>query len=1583
MLTKGAIGNLINRYKAVLKKCHLINVFGSLAVAAMLTASLPAGAAAMDQDLYEATKAITTFGNEASFPENTGDTKRIYFGGGLAEAGQTVEMDSSLVTLSSGTLTGEMNAGGLAYGAGAVSNVTDANISMSGGTLTQMTDHPDDDIYSPIRGGGAAFNGGTAIVDNAVINITGGEFATAGGYTDIMGGGAADGESTSLTKNATINIGNNVKLNSNVAVYGGGDGSDVGTAVININTDSFADGRDYYVNGGGMASEGGASHVDSTTIHLSGSSRTESPNGEYGYIFGGGEAENGGTSTVGSSRIVMESGTLFDTMITGGGSIGDHNSQSARTSVDNASVEIKGGSITNSDIYGGGSVWGDASNSSHVGTASVTVSGGTVTGSETMHYDGIYGGGHAYAGVADVDNASVTINGGTVNNTWIYGGGYAEDGESNVGTSNITVSSGTLASEIAGGGLAYGQNGKAHVNSANITVSGGDLSGSSIPGYRPHIYGGGMAQGGTATVDSATVTISGGTFASGSDGSTVDIFSGGDSGYSGSGGTSFVKDAVVNISNVNLDNSTVFGGGQSEDETGSAIVENSTINVSSGTVAHIVAGGIGAGASTGSSTINVSGGTVGDIYGAGMSSATVDTATINVSGGTVTGDISGDALNLKDLSVTLSGGDIRGDIKASAGQSAQILVDTDNLSLGGSLIGSAPSSTLNFSNKVTSFDGTKFQGFNALNVAGQTTLAGGFTDANAGQGLTVGGGGTVTADVALSSGTLTLSNSTLAADKIDLSGTGTLNVAANGTLNTKSDQVFSTGLGENAENLDPSSIKSGLLFSGGNLALSDDYFNLTYVNGAAELLKTQSVGELTMLGTLKSGNLVIGTNEGSEVDNAEVGNLPVQVATVSLTGGDTVAVNNGNEITLLGNGQDVITSDQGDVTLMVGSEESNGSGIVNLGDASTAGGGTIKGTAVVAEDSRLNVKSGEFTITNVDLKKTGALSVADTLNTETLTAEAESLVTVGNGDSAGRLSAQNVNMNGGRLFLDPVWSDGATIGDASQAALGGSEINGLLTVGRNSLLTLGDTGSDWAEQLFAQSGLTWGEDAVSAAVAVKTPQTLASIGGLKVDGTLTQDNVASKGYAAADKAEFASGSLLMMDASTTGDGAIIGSGTSTLTVDDGAKLYLGNATANKQYTVTRDFASTTLSGWNGKDLIVNDLVNAVASAENGNVVVSTTSKDIQETYPNIIPVNALNSLTPDVMSESTGIRFLSRATEPTYQPSDPEAMVNEVSRAAVTAGVQNTALRLADAGVDQLTHHLSLSFFDKGNTIHQDGVDIWATPMYGNTYTHGMVASGAAVRGNYGGMAVGADTKVGEIMGGKVRVGAAVNGGGGKSETRGTATDTENSYNFGGVNLYAGWNLDNLNVMASLGYAMSNHDVKMNLPASMAMGQAKADVDTNAFIADLRAEYQINTDVVDILPHAGVRYTALNTESHKLKVNGSTLNSVASDTQHIVQFPVGVTVTKNIDVSGWNIKPQADVSVIPAAGEKKNTSKVSYAGLNAVDSVNTRIMDSTSWAGMVGVQAEKGNFALGLNYGVQASSHETDQSVSIGFSWKF
>lgn len=536
--------------------------------------------------------------------------------------------------------------------------------------------------------------------------------------------------------------------------------------------------------------------------------------------------------------------------------------------------------------------------------------------------------------------------------------------------------------------------------------------------------------------------------------------------------------------------------------------------------------------------------------------------------------------------------------------------------------------------------------------------------------------------------------------------------------------------------------------------------------------------------------------------------------------------------------------------------------------------------------------------------------------------------------------------------------------------------SGYTQEGENSVLKV-NTGATLAVAMPDMGGVTASKD--EAMLALGDQITLGG-GKLRVGDVAEND---------AHDVAFGSNSVLVVDGKVSAESPIInGESGETLSVADGSKLYIANAQAGEAYTITDGLDAD--GYWKNANLLAGRLIEAEVSQDGDSIVVETEAKDAAKVLPGIIPVAALDTMVGsnlnDTDSASMGIRFLSRAMDNVqYMPSDATAtaMVNEVSRAAVTAGVQNTALRLADAGVDQLTHHLSLSFFGKENSIHKDGVDIWATPMYGNTYTHGMVASGTAVRGNYGGVTLGADAKVGEILGGKVRVGAAINGGGGKSETRGTATSTDNEYNFGGVNLYAGWNLDSLNVMASVGYAMANHDVKMNLPAAMGMGQAKADVDTNAFIADLRAEYQINTDVVDILPHAGVRYTALNTESHDLKVNGSTLNSVASDTQHIVQFPLGVTVSKDIDISGWNVKPQADVSVIPAAGEKKNTTKVSYAGIGALDSVNTRIMDSTSWAGMVGVQAEKGNFALGLNYGVQASSHETDQSVSVGISWKF
>ena len=787
-------------------------------------------------------------------------------------------------------------------------------------------------------------------------------------------------------------------------------------------------------------------------------------------------------------------------------------------------------------------------------------------------------------------------------------------------------------------------------------------------------------------------------------------------------------------------------------------------------------------------------------------------------------------------------------------------------------------------------------------------------------------------------------------------------------------------------------------------------------NGTANETATTAQSSITLSKTTSSGVTIFGGSDGGSVLLSNIGVSDSQVGTIFAGGNnDTVdyvhinVTSNSQVGSIITNGSH--NSQVNNATIWIDDSallgDADNNAIYTKKGGGTTGNlhialmnGTINGNVIVdADAANITVSSNASILGDViNTNNSGSteLEVAGSANltlangdvvVDTLTANSDSKILVGNSKSAGRLFADKATLNGAGVFLDPAWKDDPSVDildNASHAVFGGSTVDGKLTAGQNSLLVLGDTSSDWAMNAFKESGLTWGRDGITAALAVANPQTLDSNGSLLVDGSLT--SASNDKFAGAGDATFANQSLLMVNgtAASNGNVALTGTGSGDLTVSKGAKLYIRDAGAGT-YTITDHFKNTNIQGWQGENLVLNRLVSGTTSLdENGNVIVTTEARDISQTYPDMNTVNGPNALSPDSNSNDMGVRFLSRAMDPTMlAESAVTDTVNEVSQSAVTAGVQNTSLRLSDAASDTVLHHLSLGNYDSGNSIHQDGVDMWATPMYGNTYMHGMGASGAAVRGNYGGIAFGADTQTGEVAGGKVRVGVALNGGGGKSETRGTATSTENSYNFGGINLYSGWNLNNLNVMASLGYGIGDHDVKMNLPSSMQMGQAKADIDTGVFTADLRAEYQIKTNWLDILPHAGVRYTSLHTDGYNLKVNGSTLNSVKSDTQNIVQFPVGVTVTKNIDAGGWNIKPQADVSVIPAAGEKKAFTRVHFSGVDAVDGINTRIMDSTSWAGMVGLQAEKGNLSLGLNYGVQASSHETDQGVRFTLGWKF
>ena len=129
MLTKGAIGNLVNKYRAVLKKCGLLNIFGSLALAGALTV----GAAGM---------AVAAVDWNDSVVEITSGTEQV--------TGSTDTVAASITIDSGGTLTlgaqGQdlwttPGAGAADFSAPAITIKNNGTFTSSGGALQGIVPH--------------------------------------------------------------------------------------------------------------------------------------------------------------------------------------------------------------------------------------------------------------------------------------------------------------------------------------------------------------------------------------------------------------------------------------------------------------------------------------------------------------------------------------------------------------------------------------------------------------------------------------------------------------------------------------------------------------------------------------------------------------------------------------------------------------------------------------------------------------------------------------------------------------------------------------------------------------------------------------------------------------------------------------------------------------------------------------------------------------------------------------------------------------------------------------------------------------------------------------------------------------------------------------------------------------------------------------------------------------------------------------------------------------------------------------------------------------------------------------------------
>lgn len=805
----------------------------------------------------------------------------------------------------------------------------------------------------------------------------------------------------------------------------------------------------------------------------------------------------------------------------------------------------------------------------------------------------------------------------------------------------------------------------------------------------------------------------------------------------------------------------------------------------------------------------------------------------------------------------------------------------------------------------------------------------------------------------------------------------------------------------------------------------------TLVTTDGKIQTEASASDLADTGAVHAG--VTGKVDTNDVTIGSSGleNLGVKDLALGGSAADAskVTVGDGKELTLVGSGSenDALVKTSGgtaktNVAVAVG--DGTNAGTLNLGVAGTASGGNLNAAVAIAnDDSKVNVDAGTFKVNEISADKgtinvnegaalktdsltvgssgstvklsgtgaleaqsmtvsTGTIEVTGTAKAGNLTVnDSNAIISVGTGNSAGSLVAGNADLNGAAVVLDPVWQGNDTIGNASKAALAftNNNVNGLMTVGRNSVLSLGTDDTGKAEQAFAESELTWGKTGVSAALYIDQAQKLQVQGGILLDGTKTAAS------AEANKASFADGSLLIVNGSgigTSGTAALTGGSGSTLTVNQGAKLYLTSTNAGT-YTITKGFANTTIDGWSWSadaaavDVSVNKLSEIEKIEKNtvdGDFTVTVRQTDVQKKYDGIALPNILQAMDQS-RTEYAGIKYLTDlANDNKLDKEGFIAAVNSFAQGAENSGATRTgALAALDLGT-AVQEHLSLAKaaaeqsggFGKAAVDTADNGSIWAQYIYNKDKVDNM--GGVSYDGQYNGIVVGGDF----ADRGKYSSGIAFSYGSGDS----TGSASKNEFDFWGLSYYGGIQNGDTNLIFDVGYSKTSSDVK---------GVIKAEPDTQVISMGVKGEKVIsNGHGTSYVPYAGLRYMNIDTDSYNGSIDGKTAAHYSTDKADLWLLPVGISIShESVTAGGWKVRPTADIAYVWTLGDKNTAMDITVPGVNATDRLGYDIMDSGFFVGKLGLEAEKGDWTYGLGYACQKGSHAQNSKFMLNVTYSF
>ena len=737
------------------------------------------------------------------------------------------------------------------------------------------------------------------------------------------------------------------------------------------------------------------------------------------------------------------------------------------------------------------------------------------------------------------------------------------------------------------------------------------------------------------------------------------------------------------------------------------------------------------------------------------------------------------------------------------------------------------------------------------------------------------------------------------------------------------------------------------------------------LNGTGDLVTFVSGSTTAVKGiTLASGGSL--TTTGSANGGAKIG--AVLKDTANNASGTSLTVADNGVLTV--SQTDLAPNDQGIKlvnvdTLTIGKGAQLTAGITKAAGAASGQTPATPATYGDIEAGTLNVH-GKLDASNSTVTVTSGATftgdVASTVKTLSISG-ATTTVSVGTKTAAGKLVVGDVSGDG-KIFADPAFVDGVSQSH-STVAVGTVSTGNTVVAGQNSVVAVGFKDTAAADAAFAKTGFVLADTTAENAPANAVNSVL-YVQGTKDDNGA---HVSATGkFAATNETESTSysrqgvqinaGSLLVVDASTVdatyGNTAVF---SGNVDVQKGAKVYLANV-------VNGNTIKLGTSGQLNGDLhFEGDLLLNEQTSGSTVTIKSADLKTLKSEFGDVAGIDAAWGM----FDEGANLNNNSKSA------AFNKWLYTSTSSAGVVSGDRVDTVRLnkiaadvaslgATTGVQTMTmdavNQMGETVADRVSLLTQRaaGVNVWAAAN-GGMFEAKSLFDGAGYESDIYSGVLGVDYQFAcnAVLGAALTIGTADTDN--KNSTVKASTDSD----LVGFSVYASKTFaDVLGVSADIGYLTASNDVTAN-----GYGQGwKFSQDTDAFTIGLRTEVLAEVGAVKLVPHIGIRYTALSTDGFEAGYK------TEIDDQNIFQMPVGVTVSGDFKTGDWTVAPKFDLSVVPTFGDKDADLKLGITGVNATDDLAVRVIDSNPVQATLGVNATNGAWGFGLNYKLGVGSDD-------------